>query len=114
MPDPTRWRVTKRLTFAAAGSQDVYAPADPGDVLNVRQLTISSEDAAEIVAYYGAADADRLNDQKAVAGLFLAANGGASPDMSCLGAWAPSPGMKLRVYASAACDVWITVAGVVE
>lgn len=116
MPDPTRWRVAKRLTFAGAGQATLplYSPLAAGDVLIVRQLTISTEDAAELVVYFGSAAADRLDETKAISGLFLGANGGAAPDKSCMGAWSPAPGLKIQIYASAACDVWVDIAGNVE
>jgi hypothetical protein len=102
------------VTFAGAGSVEIYAPLTAGDVLNVRELTISSDAAAELVAFFGEIDGDRLNEQKAINGLFLAANGGAAPDRSCLGAWSPSPGLAIRLWASAACNAWIAISGYVE
>lgn len=113
-PNPTRWAADDRMTFAAAGSQELYAPLAAGDLLNVRQLTVSTEDAAELVVYFGRTDADRLLPGRVIRAAFLAANAGAAPDLGCLGRWAPAAGLPIRVYASAACDVWVAAEGFVE
>jgi hypothetical protein len=102
------------VTFAGAGSVEIYAPLNAGDVLNVRKLTLSTDAAAELVAFFGEIDGDRLTEQRAIDGLFLAANGGAAPDPSCLGDWSPAAGLAIRLWASAACNAWISVAGYVE
>lgn len=114
--NPTRFRICRRITFAGAGqaAAPLFDPVNPGDVLTVRQLIVSTEDAAELVVYFGHVAADRNDDQKAISGLFLAANGGASPDKSCIGAWSPAAGLPIQLYASAACDVWVDLAGYVE
>lgn len=114
--NPTRFRVCRRITFAGAGqaAAPLFEPLSAGDVLTVRQLTISTEDAAELVVYFGDVAGDRLNDSKAISGVFLGANGGASPDKGCIGAWSPSPGLAIQIYSSAAADVWVDIAGYVE
>ena len=109
-----RFAFDARTTFAAAGSVELYAPPTSGDVLNVRQLTVSTEDAAELVVYFGRTTADRLKPGYVIRGAFLGANGGAAPDLACLGRWSPSPGLPIRLYASAACDVWTTGEGRIE
>jgi hypothetical protein len=114
VPDPSRWRMSRRLTFSGAGSQVVYETLNPGDVLNVRQVTVSTDAAAEVVVFYGNATAERLIETRAIRAAFLGANGGAAPDLDCIGAWSPSPGLPIRVYASAACVVWVGLEGVVE
>lgn len=112
----TRFRRTTRVTFGGAGqaAAPLFAPLTPQDILNVRELTIASDAPAELVAYFGAAAADRLVIDKAIAGLFLGANGGGSPDLGCLGAWSPLPGLSVQIYAGAACNVWVEIAGIVE
>ena len=109
-----RFAFDARPTFAAAGSIELYAPLGAGDVLNVRQLTVSTEDAAELVVYYGRTTADRTKPGHVIRGLFLGANGGAAPDLACVGRWSPAPGLPIRLYASAACDVWVAGEGKVE
>lgn len=112
----SRWRRSRRVAFAGAGQSAVPLwPVDkPADVLHVNQLTISADAAAEVVVYFGNVAADRLIDDRAIDGLFLGANGGAAPDLSCRGAWSPLPGLPIQIWASAACNVWVELAGTVE
>lgn len=114
--NPTRFRRTTRVTFGGAGqaAAPIFTPLTVQDILNVRQLTISSDAAAEIVVYFGNAAADRLDIDNAIVGLFMGANGGGSPDLGCIGSWSPNNGLPIQIWASAACNVWVTVAGVVE
>jgi hypothetical protein len=112
--DPSRFRVAKRISIAAGAIATVYAPAESGDVLNLRQLTVSTDTAAEVVVFFGDAIGERLDDSKAIRGLWLAANGGASPDLGCLGAWSPKAGLPVKVYCSATAILWVAAEGVVE
>jgi len=112
----TRFRVTRRVTFGGAGqaATPLYDPPTAGDIVNVRELTISSDAAAEIAVYFGNVAADRSDDQKAINGLFLAANGGAAPDRGCMGAWSPQAGLPIQIWAAAACNVWVAISGYIE
>lgn len=115
----TRWRASRRLTFAGAGDVDLYLPTAAGDVLNVRQLVVSTDAAAEVVVFFSessaaAGDAAAAAADAIIFGAFLAANGGAAPDLSCVGAWAPKSGQRVRLYCSAAAHVIVAVAGLAE
>lgn len=117
--NPTRWTAARRIVAAAAASGDVYVPASPGDVLEVRQLRVASSAAAEVIVYWSTttttpAAATAIPEADIVFGVHLAANGGASPDLSCLGAWAPAPGRRLRVWISAAATVNVAAEGLVS
>lgn len=114
--DPSRWRRSRRVTFAGAGqaADPLWPVANPADILHVNQLTVSTDAAAELVVYFGTLAVDRLTDDRAIAGLFLGANGGAAPDLSCRGAWPSQAGLSVQIYASAACNVWVEIAGTVE
>lgn len=120
MTNPTRWRRARKITTTGAGYGDVYAPSEPGDVLNVRQLSVSCDAAIEVVFFFGAASgstAEATARDDETARIFShepPANGGAAPDLSCLGAWSPSPGRKVRYYASGAADIHVQLAGYVE
>lgn len=120
MSDPTRWRSSRKLTFAGAGYQDLYVPAEAGDVLLVRQLYISADSAVEVVVFFGAAAGSasepgaRDDDSARIFSHEPPANGGASPDLSCLGAWSPAAGRRVRVWCSAAADIHVGAAGTVE
>jgi hypothetical protein len=120
MSNPTRWRLARKITAAAAVWGDLYDAPDAGAVVNVRQLSLSADTALEVVIFYGeasgaAAEAAKRDDE--LARIFShepAANGGAAPDFACLGAWAPQPGMRVRYWISAAGDVHIGLAGTIE
>lgn len=114
--NPTRWRRSRKIAFAGAGQAalPLYPVLTPQDLLNVKSLTISTDAPAELVVYFGLVAGDRTDEDNAIVGLFLAANGGASPDVGCLGSWSPLPGLSLQVWASAACNVWVAASGTNE
>lgn len=115
----TRWRAGKRIVAAGAASADLYAPLEAGDVLNLRQLRVSASAACEVIVYWATttatpASATAIAEDDIVFGAFLAANGGASPDLGCQGSWAPAPGRRLRVWISAAATVHVAGEGIAE
>lgn len=117
--NPTRWKARRRYVAAAAGATDLYAPAAAGDVLNVRQLRVSSSAAAEVVVYFSStstapASASAIPEDDIVFAASFGANGGAAPDLGCLGAWASKPGQRLRVYTSAAATVSVAAEGTTD
>lgn len=120
MADPTRFRRARKVTLSGAGYVTLYEPVNAGDTLNLRQLAVSTDTAIEIVLFYGTASgttaeaAARDDDTARIWSHEPAANGGAAPDLSCLGAWAPSPGRKVRLWGSAAADIHVSFAGTVE
>jgi hypothetical protein len=110
-----KFRVTLQHTFAGLGSIEVYKPKEPGDILDVRQLTISTLQAVELILYFGFAAGDEDRGENRIRGFYLGVNSGAAPDLACLGAWAPKPGMPIRLYAGGVCDVHLAIeGGVVE
>lgn len=119
MSNPTRWRARRRLVAAGAASADLYTPAAAGDTLEVRQLRVTTSAAAEVVVYFSGsavtpASAAAIPEDTVVFGAHLGANSGASPDLGCMGAWAPMPGQRLRVYVSAAATVNVAAEGIVS
>jgi len=119
MSNPTRWSARRRLVAAAAASTDLYAPMTAGEVLQVRQLRVSASAPVEVVLYFSAsavtpASAAAIPESYVIFAAHLAANGGASPDLGCLGAWAPGPGLRLRLYVSGAATVNVAAEGVVD
>ncbi len=118
--DATRWRVAGKQTFSGAGWADIYVPAAAGDVLNIRQLAASADAAVEFVFFFGSASGSsaEVSARDDVTARIWSheppANGGGSPDFSCLGAWSPTAGRRVRLWVSAACDIHYSLAGVVE
>lgn len=115
----TRWKARIRPVAAAAAAYDLYTPPAAGDSAVVRQLRVSASAAAEVVVYHTfsavtPASAAAIPADDIVFGVFLGANGGASPDLGCLGAWPSTPGARLRVYVSAAATVNVAAEGTIE
>lgn len=120
MSNPTRWRVSRKITATGAVWGDLFTPAEAGDVLNVRQLAVGSDAAVEVVFFFGTASGttaetgNRDDERSRIFSHEPGANAGAAPDFSCLGAWSPSPGRKVRYWISGAADIHVTIAGTVD
>lgn len=119
MSNPTRWRARRRLVATGATATDVYVPLAAGEVLELRQLRVTASVAAEVIVYFSSttavpAAATAIPEDAIIFGANLAANGGASPDVGCIGAWAPSPGQRVRVWVSAAGTYHVAAEGIVS
>jgi hypothetical protein len=119
MSNPTRWKARGRFVAAGSDAFDLYTPLAAGDLLNVRQLRVSASAACEVVVYFTSSGVDpasaaAIPADDIVFGATFGANGGAAPDLGCLGAWPDSAGDRLRVYVSAAATVHVAAEGTVD